>query len=308
MEEKRENGLFQNRSYLGCLNEGFKLPTRHIVPLLRFLWPSLLAVAVVAGAWGALFNQFTVAFAQWQAATEPVVLSLPLFAFLILGALSLLAGSFYVGCVMTGISQFASSGAWPVLKFGASRKEISRASLRALTFSFIGWLVLFICLTPFVLWLGVANVWTLMACCVLCLAFLVPYSMVGLDYMLGGQHDYFRSWSRMKDGYLNWGALFIVLFCGGLVMLLLAAVSWLPSAVLAYAGHESAMGVLGGDVTDLPSWVPYLIVFFFMLGSVITSVFAWLTLFPLAYLYGSVEARKQEKASFEEEERRLKKL
>ena len=88
-------------------------------------------------------------------------------------------------------------------------------------------------------------------------------------------------------------------------MLLLAAVSWLPSAVLAYAGHESAMGVLGGDVTDLPSWVPYLIVFFFMLGSVITSVFAWLTLFPLAYLYGSVEARKQEKASFEEEERRL---
>ena len=59
---------------------------------------------------------------------------------------------------------------------------------------------------------------------------------------------------------------------------------------------------------DVLSDVPAFFVVFFMLASVIANVFSWLTLFPLSYLYGSVEARKQEKASFEEEERRLQGL
>ena len=44
MEEKKEmdGGLFKSRSYLSCLNEGLKLPTRHILPLLKFLYPSLI--------------------------------------------------------------------------------------------------------------------------------------------------------------------------------------------------------------------------------------------------------------------------
>ena len=51
MEEKKEmdEGLFKSRSYLSCLNEGLKLPTRHILSLLRFLYPSLIAGAVVMG-------------------------------------------------------------------------------------------------------------------------------------------------------------------------------------------------------------------------------------------------------------------
>lgn len=143
---------------------------------------------------------------------------------------------------------------------------------------------------------------------VLLLALGVPYCMVIMDYMLGERRDFWCSLKRMKDGYQYWGAFFIILFCGGLIMGVLAAVSWLPAGILAYAGHASLMGVLEGDATDLPSYVPALVVFFFMLASVIANVFSWLTLFPLSYLYGSVEARKQEKASFEEEERRLQGL
>ena len=58
MEEKKEmdEGLFKSRSYLSCLNEGLKLPTRHILSLLRFLYPSLIAGAVVMGLWGVFFN------------------------------------------------------------------------------------------------------------------------------------------------------------------------------------------------------------------------------------------------------------
>ena len=70
-------------------------------------------------------------------------------------------------------------------------------------------------------------------------------------------------------------------------------------------GPAEKVGVLAGDPTDLPSSVPALIVCFFMLAALITSMFGWLTLFPLSYLYGSVRTRKKEKMAFEEEERRL---
>lgn len=307
MEEKKDldEGLFKSRSYLSCLDKGLKLPTRHILPLLKFSWPSLLACALTAGLCGACFNQFSVAFAQWLAATEPVVLSLPVLTFILLGLLSMGALSFYVGNVVVAISRFAESGSWPVLKFGASRGAILQSSLRAFVFILVGVAVLGLCLAPCALWLGAANAWTMVVFGVLLLALAVPYSMVGLDYLLGEEHDYVRSLSRMKDGYLNWGPLFIVLFCGGLILLVLSVVSWLPAGILAYAGHESMMGVLAGDPTDLPSSVPALIVCFFMLAALITSMFGWLTLFPLSYLYGSVRTRKKEKMAFEEEERRL---
>ena len=89
MEEKKEmdEGLFKSRSYLSCLNEGLKLPTRHILSLLRFLYPSLIAGAVVMGLWGVCFNQITVALTRWMAASEPVVLSFPLFTLIILSVL-----------------------------------------------------------------------------------------------------------------------------------------------------------------------------------------------------------------------------
>ena len=44
-----------------------------------------------------------------------------------------------------------------------------------------------------------------------------------------------------------------------------------------------------------------------MVASVAVSVFSWLMLFPLSYLYGSIEARRKELAEFEAEELRLQK-
>ena len=287
MEEKKEmdEGLFKSRSYLSCLNEGLKLPTRHILSLLRFLYPSLIAGAVVMGLWGVFFNQITVALTRWMAASEPVVLSFPLFTLIILSVLSLLADSFYMGNVMTAVSRFATAGAWPALRFGEAKREIFNASLRALTCTLVAVVVFSLLIVPVTLWLGAGNVWVTVVSYVLLLALGVPYCMVIMDYMLGERRDFWCSLKRMKDGYQYWGAFFIILFCGGLIMGVLAAVSWLPAGILAYAGHASLMGVLEGDATDLPSYVPALVVFFFMLASVIANVFSWLTLFPLSYLY-----------------------
>ncbi len=307
MEEKKgmDGGLFKSRSYLSCLDEGLKLPTRHILSLLRFSYPSLIAGAVAMGLWGVFLIQITVALTQWMAASEPVVLSLPLFTLVMLSVLSLLAHSFHVGNVMTAVSRFAATGAWPALRFGEARREVFDASVRALTCTLAAAVVFSLLAVPVALWPGAGGVGVTAVSFVLLLVLGVPYCMVVMDYMLGGHRNFWCSLKRMRDGYRYWGAFFVILFCGGLVVGVLAAVSWLPAGILAYTAHASLMGELEGDATDLPSYVPALTVFFFMSASVIANVSGWLALFPLSYLYGSVEARKQEKATFEEEELRL---
>ncbi len=310
MEDKKdkEGGLFKSRSYLSCLDEGLKLPTRHILPLLRFLCPSLVAGAVVAGMWGVFFNRMSVALAQSAAASGSAALPFPLSVFLILAVLSLLASSFYTGNVITAVSRFAGKGAWPVLRFREAGRGIFHASVRALACAVAYFVPSFLLVVCAALWPEAGGVWAVVVSCVLPFALGVPYCMVAMDYMLGGGGSFRHSLKRLKDGYRHWGAFFIILFCGGLVTGVLSAVGWLPAGILACAGHASLTSVLEGDATDLPSYVPALIVCFFMLASVIANVSGWLTLFPLSYLYGSVEARKREKASFEEEERRLSDL
>lgn len=306
MEDRRDKGedLFKVRGYLGCLSEGMKLPTRHIILLLKFLWPSLVLSAIVAGLCGVFFNRLSVVFATWLAAEEPVVLYFPLFTLIILCLLVLLTGSLYIGQVMVVISRFADTGVWPLLRLRDSRAEICDAFLRALTFMFVGLVVSGLVLVPVMLWRGLTDVWFTVACCLVLLFFWVPYCMVGGEHLLG-RRDFGSALSRFKEGYQYWGAFFIVLFCGGLIMMVLAAVSWLPAAVLAYAGHLSMMGTMAGDVSDLPASVPVCVVFFFMLASVIANVTGWLTLFPLSYLYGSIETRKKEKAEIEAEGHQL---
>lgn len=203
MEEKKEmdEGLFKSRSYLSCLNEGLKLPTRHILSLLRFLYPSLIAGAVVMGLWGVFFNQITVALTRWMAASEPVVLSFPLFTLIILSVLSLLADSFYMGNVMTAVSRFAAAGAWPALRFGEAKREIFNASLRALTCTLVAVVVFSLLIVPVTLWLGAGNVWVTVVSYILLLALGVPYCMVIMDYLLGERRDFWCSLKRMKDGY-----------------------------------------------------------------------------------------------------------
>lgn len=100
-------------------------------------------------------------------------------------------------------------------------------------------------IVPVTLWLGAGNVWVTVVSYVLLLALGVPYCMVIMDYMLGERRDFWCSLKRMKDGYQYWGAFFIILFCGGLIMGVLAAVSWLPAGILAYAGSCFPDGGVG---------------------------------------------------------------
>ena len=50
--------------------------------------------------------------------------------------------------------------------------------------------------------------------------------------MLDGKQGFLKSLARMKDGYRNWGAFFIVPLCGGFLSGLVALVGSLPFFIL----------------------------------------------------------------------------
>lgn len=307
MEDKKKTGetLFKVRSYLECLKEGIKLPTQHILPLLRFLYPSLLVGALCAVLCGLFFNRQAIVMQQWVGAGMSGQPDVPVLAVIALAVLSLLSFSFYLGQLMVVVAHYAASGQFPALRFGAVYKEVLHTSLRALTFILIALLIL----TPLSLLvtdlLGLFSVWNWVLQALLYLVFLLPFLMVGLDYMLNSSHSFRDSLRFMKEGYQYWVAIFIVLLCSGLIQGVFNWVAGLPVAILAYAENAFTVAILNGDATDLPGWVPVVSVMFWVLCLLIMAIASWVEVFSLSFLYGTVEARKAERARYKEEEERL---
>lgn len=303
MEEKNEKQarLYEVRSYLACLKEGMRMPTQNILLLLKYLYPSFIAWGITACLCGLFFNQLSVAFVQWWYATEPVMMNLPFFVLLGLGILMLLSASLYLGQLMYLVRVYGETGILPVLSIRKEGRNIFDMTIRALTWIFTGVLLTMLVIYLSVVSLGILNVWTWVIWGVFLLIFWVPYMMVGCDYTIGRSNSFFSSLSKFKEGYQFWVAFFIVLLCGGLVSGILTVIGWLPTGVLAYAGHLSEVSLIQGDPTDLPSCVFGIVVLFFIVSFLLACVFQWLIIFPVSFLYGTLIARKEEKAKFEEE-------
>lgn len=303
MEEKNEKQvrLYEVRSYLACLKQGMRMPTQNILLLLKYLYPSFIAWGITACLCGLFFNQLSVALVQWWYATEPVMLNLPFFVLLGLGILMLLSASLYLGQLMYLVRSYGETGNMPVLSMRKDGRNIFDMTIRALTWMFIGLLLTTLVVYLSVKILGILNVWTWVIWGVFLLIFWVPYMMVGCDYTIGHSNSFLKSLGRFKEGYQFWVAFFIVLLCGGIVSGVLTVIGWLPTGVLAYAGHLSEMNLLQGDPTDLPSYVFGFVVLFFIISSLLASIFQWLVVFPVSFLYGTLIARKEEKAKFEAE-------
>ena len=307
MEENNEKQaqLYEVRSYLSCLKQGMRLPTQNILLLMKYLYPSFIAWGITACLCGLFFNQLSVALVQWWNATEPVVLNLPFFVLLGLGILILLSASLNLGQLMHLISRYGGSGVLPVVSVMKEGKSVFDMSIRALT-----WIVIGVLLSVAVIFvafkgIGILNVWTWVVLSLFILVFWVPYTMVGWDYMLGHSASFFSSLRKFKEGYQFWVAFFILLLCGGLVAGILTVISWLPTGVLAYSGYLSEMTIMQGDPTDLPAYIPGLVVVFFVVSFLLASLFQWLLVFPLSFLYGNLKKKKKEKEAFEEESKKL---
>ena len=301
MEEKKEH-LFEIRNYLTCLKEGIKLPTQNFIPLFKFLYPSLIFIAVVAMLGGLFYEQFSMVMARLYTSSVPYTLNVSIVAVGGLVLLSFLAICFYCSQLMLVVRRYNETGQCLTLSFKKEFKEILQVCRRTITVVGLAVVVLALAVWGLSFFVGLTNIWSWVILSVFVLVVFIPYTMVCWEYMYRHEVRFADSLKQIKTGFQYWVAFFIVALCGGLLAGLLSVIAWLPSAVLAYAGHLSALTVCNGDETDLPGSVFILTIIFYVISSLLTYIFAWLKFFPLSFLYGSVVAREKEKAQYKAEQ------
>ena len=290
--------IFKVRGYLGCLDQGLKFATRHVVDLARYLSPSLL--------YGVLFSILFV--------LETYFYPLPFSSYqfdasltmIILGACVLLAlfleseGSF-MSQLFDLLSKYSDQGAWPAYKLKDAIKSSRKFFMKSCVLLLVGILSVAVFVLPAVLMLGWHSVYTYLILVVYLLLVFIPYVMMGWDYLLSHHHSLWSCFKRIKVVYQNIGSLYAVWIVAGLLHLLISIIAWLPTILLVYAHRASLYSVAMGDTTDLPAIVPVLAVLFTILSTFVSKMSTCILFFPLSYLYGSIVTKKKEQIKFEEE-------
>ena len=303
MEEKEEKevGLFKVRSYSSCIAEGFVLPLKNFKLLLKYLWPSLL-VAIIAFIWMAFEAERITTIFLYQANPLHVVLQDKSVwgALLLLFLFAILAKSLYLGQLTALVKMYVTSGHLSSVTFKKMNASIWQSTARC--FIYIVLILLFYLSCGAVSWLLFGfSAWSVLTVLVLIVVLLIPFIRVGLQYWFG-QSSMLDSFVVWKSGFRFWGAFFSILLVGGITSLVLGLFGSLPAWILSGVSAMVKLSELEGDVTELPRYFPAAKVFFYAVSAFISLISVWFSFFPLVFLYGSIEKRRQEKKAYDAEQ------
>jgi hypothetical protein len=136
---------------------------------------------------------------------------------------------------------------------------------------------------------------------ILCL--LLPLTYITMRYIL---NDGLGFWKQFKIGYgvgmRRWGFIFIVVLVACIVEVLLIMLLSLPATILSLANTQSMLGVAMGDPYALPSYMPALAAGTFLIIGFLQAYVMLSFLFPIYYMYGSIDAQEQEKQDFNKQQ------
>lgn len=307
MSEQKENNadavLYKERSYLSCMNQGLKLPTRHIISLSKYLLPSVLCSVVAVAI--ALFISYSYPLPFSPIADNKLDTTTVIATSLSVLTLFVLCEGCFLSQLFHLISKYAEYGGWQTFTLKQSVDGLRRFFPKVILYLIIGVVFTALVNVPLLVWLGIDSIWTYVVF-FLCLVFvLIPYTMVGWDYALSHNSSFLQSLLRIKDGYRYFGSYSAVWLVCGLITLAMTCVVWLPTVILLYAHRASMLSESMGDISDLPNILLPLLFVFVMLSTIISKLLSCLLFFPLSYLYGSIATRKKEEMKLEEEEKRL---
>lgn len=299
MEDKKEDKkdfLFRQRSYMSCLAEGMKLPTRNFIPLLRFLYPSLLFLVAVSGVTDLLSGQMMLAGALRSSGGVGNVF---LIAQIVLCALWFVGMVFYWGQMMFAIGHYNATGTLDGLSFRRNLRPLGKLWGRAFVLLIIAMVFLFVVSVATVVGQPVIGVWGLVMMVMVVLVVMVPYEAVCQEGLLFPERPLMSCFRSFRLGFRYWAGFFIVAFCSSLLSGILLFIVLLPSFVLTYAVSLSMTAVLNGDAAEMPSYTIGLLTFFSMLSTFLMLIIFWIRFFPASFLYGSVVSREAEKVAYE---------
>ena len=290
MEKEKDDILLKVRSSRGCISAGYRLFTGHFKHIFRYSWVASLIYAVFCSVGGAMMIMMP----RMMPITAAILI--------------------IVECL------FASYG-FSVLKqhqtFGNILRPAKWFSLDTHIFvrTIKCWLCLFVIyLIASIIIVGIGfaafkflSLYTaigaaaLGALVIMCL--LLPLTYITMRYIL---NDGIGFWKQLKIGYgvgmRRWGFIFIVVLVAVIVELLLLMLLSLPAIILSIANTQSMFGVAMGDPYALPSYMPALAAGTFLIIGFLQAYVMLSVLFPIYYMYGSIDAQEQEKQDFNKQQ------
>ena len=290
MEKEKDDILQKVRSSRGCISAGYRLYTGHFKHIFRYSWLAALVFALFCSVSGA----FMIMMPRLIPITAAILLIME--------------------CL------FASYG-YSVLKQHQTLGSIIRPAkwFSIDTHIFVRtikcWLwVLMIYILVAAIMVGVIYVAikflqlytvigaiSLAGLVILCL--LLPLTYITMRYIL---NDGLGFWKQFKIGYgvgmRRWGFIFIVVLVACIVEVLLMMLLSLQATILSIANTQSMFGVAMGDPYALPSYMPALAAVTFLIIGFLQAYVMLSVLFPIYYMYGSIDAQEQEKQDFNKQQ------
>ena len=290
MEKEKDDILQKVRSSRGCISAGYRLYTGHFKHIFRYSWLAALVFA--------LFCSVSGAFMIMMPRLIPIT-----------AAILLIMECLFASYGYSVLKQHQTLGSIirPAKWFSIDTHIFVR-TIKCWLWVFVIYLIAGIIIGG----LGVAAVkflalYTAIGCIALgalvILCLLLPLTYITMRYIL---NDGLGFWKQFKIGYgvgmRRWGFIFIVVLVACIVEVLLMMLLSLPATILSLANTQSMFGVAMGDPYALPSYMPALAAVTFLIIGFLQAYVMLSVLFPIYYMYGSIDAQEQEKQDFNKQQ------
>lgn len=286
MEKDQDSILMKDRSGRACISAGYRLYMSNFRRIFRYSWVAAVIFALTMSVGGTIMI------------LRP---RLALFSFLLIMIVEALFAS-YGFAVLKQHQQTGAIGYAP--RWFNLNIHIFVRTLKA-------WLnLIVIYLVTAAIVVGVAT---------LAFTYLSPYTALGLAFFMGllavvvllplaytnmryVLTDGVGYWKDLRDrygiGFRRWGFIFLVVFVTTLFIAVCSLITSLPAIILTIANQTATIGHLTGDPLGMPSYIGWLAAVVFLLIGFIQAYIMLSFLFPIYYMYGSIDAHENERKEF----------
>ena len=131
---------------------------------------------------------------------------------------------------------------------------------------------------------------------------LLPTLFVAIKYVM---NDSEKFWPLLKADYLpamrHLGYMIVVVVSCAAIVLMASYVLQQPAVILTEANMQSNVGVASGDPSGMPSYMTALTAATFLVSGFVQAYIRLSALFPLYYMYGSIDTQESERKRYKNE-------
>ena len=327
MEKQDDLTLLKPRGYRRVLSAGFRLYTGNFRRLFKASWQMALLYALSCGALGTLtaikIPELAMALQQQLASMHGVLQEtlheymMTLLGIMALVVLAITTLSLASAPILSKLKEHKETGTiTPPPHWLTASPHLMGRSMKGVFLTLLVMLIPIVVFAAFLILAEMMNQGVIMRhlittisalslWIVICLLFYLPIYHVLMKYIMESPCGYWHTLGQSyPTGLRHWGLIFIVFFISMLFVMLVSLIVMLPSYILNFANQQAHLGLLMGDSLGMPSYIVPLTFTTTALCSFIHFYVGQVILVHNYYIYGSIEAREQEKQKIEEDSSR----